>query len=99
MTQYYLGCKGEIDILVCKKWPSIYDLSLTVALLGKRLDQGIFQNRHWWGSSPPGPLPAPLLRKKCPTSDWGHLKLMTIEHEPKVHTAYKSNFIANLSLS
>ena len=28
---------GEIDILICKKWPSIYERNLKVALLGKRL--------------------------------------------------------------
>ena len=34
----YLSCKGEIDILVCKRCPPIYDLNLKVNLLEKRLD-------------------------------------------------------------
>ena len=38
----YLGCKGEIDILVCKKWPSIYDLDLKVAQLEERWTTLIF---------------------------------------------------------
>ena len=33
----YQGCKGEVDTSVYKKWPSICDLKLKVALLKKRL--------------------------------------------------------------
>ena len=29
---------GEIDILICKKWPSAYDLHLKLALLEKWLE-------------------------------------------------------------
>ena len=46
LLRIYLDCKGknqigflkEINILVCKKWPSTFDLTLKVALLEKRLD-------------------------------------------------------------
>ena len=31
----YLGCNGDIDILICKKWLPTYDLNLEVALLEK----------------------------------------------------------------
>lgn len=33
-----LGCKGEIDILMCKKWAPIHDINLKVNLPEKRLD-------------------------------------------------------------
>ena len=44
-------------------------------------------------------LPAPPLRKKCPTNDWAHLKFMTFEHTPEIHTTYEPNFIADLGFS
>ena len=42
----YLGCKGQIDILIRKRWPPFYDLNLKAALLEKGLSNPALERFH-----------------------------------------------------